>query len=1094
MTTFNLTGPLPSGTVLLEASAGTGKTYTLASLAVRYLAEGAATLSDLLLITFSRMATAELRARVRSRLAEAMDALGEGAGTSKGDEMLALLCNVDTVERQERLARLRTAAADLDAATIATTHEFCQRMLLGLGVLADHDHSPQFVTDPTALVAQATADTYLRSFRAQRAGFPYSSTWGEKVPATRFGGQVVREPAATVVPEDATGVAQARVDFAVAVRDEVEHRKRRQRLFTYDDQLSRLRDALIDPITGQLARARLTSRFTTVLVDEFQDTDPIQWEILSLTFHGHSTLVLIGDPKQAIYGFRGADIGTYQRAATMADQVLALTTNHRTDAVLVQALDQLLAGAELGEGIAVPPVTAAQHSRRVTAPDARHTRPLRIRGVPPTGRELSRTKANQTIIDDVVRQVADLLAADIVVSLGDSSRPLRPHDIAILVRTNRIGQQIARALRGVGQAAAVTGSDSLFSPRGPQTTPVTSWVTLLTALVDPRGQHVRNAAITPFLGWTAQDLANADDADLAALRETVHEWSNLWHTHGLAAVWEAIIAQPTFAARIRAHFDGDRTLADLRQLAIECQRAVHAGVPAASLATWLTDQMLEQPDVHRYLASDAEAVQILTIHRSKGLEFPFVLLPDLALRRPWTARGDETVVFHDQQHRRCVDVGGRSAPGRESRLARHRAEADAEALRDLYVAMTRAQLGVIAWWVPEGSTGESPLHRVLARPSNVRSPAPRYPLDALEIRSDRRLVTFEAFSPDELAQPAASRSLERPAVAPVRTWNRVIDTLWRRTSYSGITAAAHHAVPHTLVRTDEPSELQGGDDGRSLTTEIRRSADAPVSPFLGFPRGAELGNLVHAAFEEVDFSAADLDQELLTVATRACSRSSLSVTASQLASAMKPVLHTPLGALTKGRDLTSFTRTDRLNELSFDLPMADRDSATLKDIAALVEAHLGTDDPLAGYPARLRELDPDNLPLAGVLTGSIDAVLRIRDVNKYLVVDYKTNQLGGPEQYLSNYTPDALAQAMMDSHYPLQALLYSVALHRFLRWRVADYDPTIHLGGVGYLFVRGMGGQSAPGQTGVFSWTPAPELVVGVSHALAGVQRVGGTR
>ncbi|WP_028708653.1 UvrD-helicase domain-containing protein [Propionicicella superfundia] len=1089
LTGFDLTGDLPAGTLLLEASAGTGKTYTLASLAVRYLAEEDVTLRDLLLITFSRMATAELRSRVRARLTEAIAALsgpGRDGGAHLADPVLAHLCEGDPGQLALRLGRLRAAAADFDAATIATTHEFCQRMLFGLGVLADHDPAPRFVADPRALVAETTADVFVRRFADARAPFTYADAWNGRVPAQQFAAAVVREPAAVVAPDDAAGVAGERVDFAREVRGDVERRKLRRRLFTYDDQLIRLRDALCDPVTGPAARSRLAERFRVVLVDEFQDTDPIQWEILSRTFHGHSTLVLIGDPKQAIYGFRGADVGTYQSAAAVADRRAALTTNHRSDAALVAAVDQLVGGAELGAGIVVPPATSAHPARRIAAASPGLARPLRIRGVPPQHRELDRRTANAIIVNDLVAEVAGLLTQDVRLTLDGRQRALRPGDIAVLVRTNAMGKRIGTALREAGIAAAVAGSDSLFESDAAR-----EWLQLLRALAEPRSRRVRTAALTPFLGWTLQELAEADDLRLAALRETVHAWSRVWEAHGTAALWEAVTARPAFAAGARARPDGDRLLTDLRQVAQELELAESRGVRPAGLVDWLVDQMAERPDTRRFLARDDEAVHVLTIHRSKGLEFPLVLLPDLAIRTR-LPRGDETIVFHDEAHRRCVDVGGGGAPGRSARMTAWREEADAETLRDLYVAVTRAQVGVVAWWVPEKTTRESPLHRLLARPPGTMRPARSYDLDDLRVRPDRPAVTFETISP---AEPRVAPRLA-PAAADseglrVRSFDRSIDLAWRRTSYSGLTAAAHEAFAAGDARgweADEPAEAGDPVADTEPEPEPERGDPSPVSPFAGLPRGTEFGTLVHAAFEELDFAAPDLAAELERVTAHLAPRTSVDLSAAALAAALEPVLRTPLGDIADGRSLAAFTRADRLSELSFDLPLDARDSATLRSIADILAAHLGPDDPLAPYPARLRELDPAGLPLRGVLTGSIDAVLRLRPENRFVVVDYKTNQLGGPEQRVSEYDPAALAVAMMDSHYPLQAVFYCVALHRYLRWRLRGYDPATHLGGVGYLFVRGMAGPASDGTTtpGVFAWRPPAAMITALSDALAG--------
>lgn len=1091
MTTLDLTGPLPNGTLVLEASAGTGKTYALCCLAVRYLAEGIVLLPEMLLITFSRTATAELRSRVRDSLTRAIRGLTAflDSGALPADPVEAHLCTGATQDVESRLSRLQTAAADFDAATIATTHEFCQRMLFGLGVLADHDPAPEFVADPRTITREVTADLFLQRFANTAAPFPYSSTWKDRVPAQKFVQKAVAEPAATIVPEGAARAAGERADFARQAREEVEQRKLRQRLFTYDDQLVRLRDALVDDVTGALARARLSERFTVVLVDEFQDTDPIQWQILFHTFHHRSTLVLIGDPKQAIYGFRGADVGTYQAAVQVADDTAALTINYRSDAALVSAIDQLFGGAQVGTEIVVPSVTAAAPDRRIASSDSTFTRPFRIRGTSPRNGPLATKEATSAIISDLVAEASELLTSDVTIATGGAPRPLRPGDIAVLVRTNAMGKRIGTALRAAGIAAAVSGSDSLFG-----TDAATEWLQLLHALMDRRSGLIREAALTSFLGYSLHDLATASDTELSELGETIHAWSQVWHTYGAAALWQAIVARPDFAVRVKARPDGDRMLADLRQVGQELELAESRGMSGVVVVDWLQSQIADRPDTRRNLARDDEAIHVLTIHKAKGLEFPVVLLPDQA-RRTGLPRPDDTLVFHDQQGRRCVDVGGRQAPGREARVTAARVEADAESLREFYVAATRAQVGVVVWWLPEKSTPYSPLHRLLARPAGITLPGMRYELDDIQVRSDRPDLSFEVV---DVAQPRTPRPVPRENGSEnlqIRAFARHIDTTWRRTSYSGLTAAAHElafSLGPIAREADEPGEATSTDD-RPLTDQLPTASDTStsspvVSPFAGLPRGADFGTLVHSAFEELDFAAPDLDAELIDVCTRLTSRSAVALTARQLASALKPVLLTPLGPLSGGRRLADFAHNDRLDELSFDLPLNSRHSATMSTLADLWEAHLPATDPLFPYSDMLRSLSATTPALSGVLTGSIDAVLRLQTENRFLVIDYKTNQLGDDKQLISAYEPKPLAAAMMDNHYPLQALFYCVALHRYLRWRLRGYRPDTHLGGVGYLFVRGMAGSVGPEPSpGVFAWNPPADLVTAVSDALAGV-------
>ncbi|MGH3424720.1 MAG: PD-(D/E)XK nuclease family protein, partial [Nocardioidaceae bacterium] len=312
----------------------------------------------------------------------------------------------------------------------------------------------------------------------------------------------------------------------------------------------------------------------------------------------------------------------------------------------------------------------------------------------------------------------------------------------------------------------------------------------------------------------------------------------------------------------------------------------------------------------------------------------------------------------------------------------------------------------------------------------------------------------------------------------------------------GLTAGLHellHAggvgseaeVPGTVDEPSVEASAAGGDPDPSV-----------VSPMTDLPAGAAFGTLVHALLEEVDFTAPDLRDRLVEQATAADSWRTVGVHADVLADAMTSSLSTPLGPLAYGRRLVDVSPGDRLDELEFELPLLGGDTTTgearVGQIAGLLREHLPAGDPLAAYADDLAVPLLASRELRGFLTGSIDLVLRVHgadDAPRYLVVDYKTNWLGAGETLTAwHYRPDALADAMREAHYPLQALLYSVALHRFLRWRQRGYDPEVHLGGVLYLFLRGMCGPETPVvegvPCGVFSWKPPSALVVALSDLL----------
>ncbi|MDT5358497.1 MAG: exodeoxyribonuclease beta subunit, partial [Mycobacterium sp.] len=372
MERFDLTDPLPveGSTTVLEASAGTGKTFALAGLVTRYVADGAATLDEMLLITFGRAASQELRERVRSQITQAAAAFDDPSLVGDNQLVAHLLKGTDA-ERVARRQRLRDALAGFDAATIATTHQFCQLVLKSLGVAGDSDSGVTLVESLNDLVTEIVDDLYLAHFGQQRD--TPELTYPDALKLAR---EVVNNPATELRPLDPDPDSRAAVcvGFANHVLAELETRKRRMGILGYDDLLTRLAKAL--HAEHSPARLRMHQRWPIVMVDEFQDTDPVQWEVIDRAFSGRSTVILIGDPKQAIYAFRGGDIVTYLRAAETAGAKKTLGTNWRSDGALVDRLQAVLRGAELGDpAIVVHDVEAAHPGTRLAG--APHDDPFR---------------------------------------------------------------------------------------------------------------------------------------------------------------------------------------------------------------------------------------------------------------------------------------------------------------------------------------------------------------------------------------------------------------------------------------------------------------------------------------------------------------------------------------------------------------------------------------------------------------------------------------------------------------------------------------------------------------------------------------------
>ena len=559
MTAFDLGGPLPLGTtVVLQASAGTGKTHAVATLAARAIAEGVVSLDQLMVITFSSASTRELRSRVRQRLTQLADALERAVPGVPLDDPAwqAVATNTPLEVAKERIA---TALVGFDAAMICTTHQFCDRMLAELGILADHDPEAIAVENVDDLVEQAVNDEYLARY-ARTDGVPF-----DHATALRIGKSAVDNPYLTLVPvTGATARGEERRSFASAVRDRVEGRKRQVGLYTFDDMQTRLLEALQHPVVGAAARERVRHQFPLVLVDEFQDTDPVQWEILRASFVSDeptalaTTVVLIGDPKQSIYGFRGAGVHAYLDAVReyVAQE---LSVNRRTTPELVQAVQAVFAGAQLGAAeITVGPVESLVDAHRLDVDGPwRHAMRLRVQ----PGSSIRSSNHSRAVDADLTEDIGRLLASGARLVGRGEDRPLRADDVAVIVTSNRRGRRIHAQLASADIPAVFTGVLSVLTSPAAE-----DWRKLLLAIDRPRQAAVRVAALTDLVGWTLAELVAADEDALAGLTGEIRRWGRLLRTDGVAGLMQVLLAEG-LAARVVQLPDGDRRLTDLRHVA-----------------------------------------------------------------------------------------------------------------------------------------------------------------------------------------------------------------------------------------------------------------------------------------------------------------------------------------------------------------------------------------------------------------------------------------------------------------------------------------------------------------------------------------------
>jgi len=1091
---FELTEyPLPAGTIV-EASAGTGKTYSVAAYVTHALAtDESLRIGNVLVTTYTRNAAAELRDRIRGRLVTTARLL-RSAATEGRDELDAKLLAADPAGRLAVARRLERAVAEFDTATIGTIHSVCARVLRMAGIepggAGDEDVLARTVAEAVndAVVTEAADgrgwdEGRLAELVTAALGDPFIVPWFD--PAGRPSEErEALERAAAIVRRCVTAVQAAM-----------------RATPSFDDLLRLAWEEVRRPERAGLV-AELRRRFRLAIVDEAQDTSRLQWEFFHELFptpagSGPATddgrrLIAVGDPKQAIYGFRGADIAAYLRfaAADGGDRPRrALAINFRSDGPLLTALNEALAGASFGPGIDYQPVMAAEQRDESRLVDLRPVEAIALDDAWAT--DVAARKVHE-LLDRGRFTAAEPAAAGPHVAI-------RPRDICVLVRVNAIGKAIGERLARAGIPAVSTGTASVMEGQLADDLRV-----LFEAMERPgSGSRIRRAAATVFFGHPLTAVGRLGEQAEQQVQERIAGLHGILRSHGIAAVMAAIGADVEMAGRLAAGPEGERHVVDLAHLGELLHDASRGqGCDARAMLEHLTELARRDEKselVSRRVESDEDAVRIMSVHVAKGLEFPCVVVVDDWREKERAPRGP--AVFYAGSERR-LDVGyalsGATAPPATAAVL----AADNEELRRLlYVALTRPKHHLCVIRRTDG--GDGVMQAVIRNPLPLRPAAELPPL------------------PPRWRPVAAESALHgESAVSPLPPGVR---QTYRRTSFSGIVAAAAQAaasehVPPGRGHDEAGAAERGAPDGTEpelggLAASAPVPGDpaglaAPSPPEL--PAGTAFGSAVHEIFERLEFDpAADAATRAAAVAKvvgEVATSQLLRPHHAPLAAMIAATIETPFGGPPNAafRDLTfaDFSAADRLVELDFEMGLASLAAGVkASDVGRLLAVSLPAGDPLTDY-ARSLAGPAFDIPLAGLVNGSIDAVLRLpgrpTDDPLLLIADYKTNRLHrrGDPVPLAAYAPGRLVAAMHDHHYPLQALVYGTAVYRLLRWRLGPLKPEGWdaggcIAGVVYGFTRGMLGPATPvdeagHRYGVFAWVPPPTLWRKLSDLLAG--------
>ncbi|MGS6684737.1 exodeoxyribonuclease V subunit beta [Klebsiella pneumoniae] len=1155
------------GERLIEASAGTGKTFTIAALYLRLLLglggeaayPRAISVEELLVVTFTEAATEELRGRIRSNIHELRIACLRG----ESDNPLYSALLAEIADKDDAAKTLLLAERQMDEAAVFTIHGFCQRMLSLNAFESGMLFEQQLIEDESRLRYQACADFWRRhcypltrdiaavihdvwkgprdllksldrwlqgeapqlksppapnetlaerhqqiiaridslkqQWREQvgeiegvlensgldRRKFNRGNQgkWMEKVNAwaqeetlsyqlpdalekfaqsfllerTKAGGEPPVHPLFSAV-ESLLASSLTLTDLVLAramveIRDAVAREKRRRGELGFDDMLSRLDEALRGD-SGETLASAIRQRFPVAMIDEFQDTDPQQYRIFRRIWRRQpeTALLLIGDPKQAIYAFRGADIFTYMKARGDVAAHYTLDTNWRSSPGMVGSVNRLFSLSDnpfMFHEIPFLPVKAAAKNKglRFTV-DAADVPAMNVWLMP--GDTVGSGDYQTFMAQLCATQIRDWLSAGqrgrALLWRGETSRPVQASDITVLVRNRLEAAQVREALQTLGiPSVYLSNRDSVF-----ETLEAQELLWLLQAVLAPERENtLRSALATSMFGLTALDIENLNQDEQAwdALVEEFSEYRQIWRQRGVMPMLRALMTARHIAENLLATRGGERRLTDILHISELLQEAASQLESEHALVRWLA-QHIAEPDSNAAsqqmrLESDKHLVQIVTIHKSKGLEYPLVWLPFIA-----RFRKQDQAFYHDRETFAAVLDLGQD----EASLELAEAERLAEDLRLLYVALTRAvwhcSLGVAP--LSSRKSGNSDFHlsalgRLLQAGEAMDAAGLAARLAdfchgdiALQIPGELDLTPWQA--PAATIPRLSARELQR----------RIADD-WRVTSYSGLQQHGFSGGQDLLPRLDV--------DAAGVGEVVEEPQLTPHQ----FPRGAAPGTFLHSLFEELDFTQPVPEGWM-------AEKLQLSGFDAQWA----PVLTDWLGGVLKTRlpgpdiALNQLAARDKQVEMAFYLPIAQLLTAERLDALIRQYAPLSADTP----PLDFRQV-------RGMLKGFIDLVFRHE--GRYYLLDYKSNWLGEDREA---YTRPAMEQAMRAHRYDLQYQLYSLALHRYLRHRLADYDYDRHFGGVIYLFLRGMDGQE--GGQGIFTTRPVRPLIDDLDQLFAG--------
>jgi exodeoxyribonuclease V beta subunit len=1164
---------LEKGVSLLEASAGTGKTYTLARIFLRLIAEEGVAINKILTVTFTTAATEELRDRIRTLLVETYQSLLNEPAMDE-DSVLQRLRNPSGqgVTKEDCIRRLRLAIACFDEAMISTIHGFCNRLLVENSFETQTLFESQLNPTPNEMIAEAVREYWRDKFSGgdpllncaassqmvnpdgmvdfintlpKTQDFEFGFLGNEEVSSVeellvshyrelknswidgkaayieyvtnclgknarikknctqyvRMFDQIFRDNQLTVtgvkllgdvcstklrplkdfqnepIPEfcqqadlfcvilEKFGRA-IRVDCVSFVEKKVADWKEKSGVMSFDDLLGLTANAVADEgRSGESLRFGLRQSFDAALIDEFQDTDPVQFEIFRRVFGntGKHWLFLIGDPKQSIYRFRGADLEAYFHFAHKTNaKKYSLDTNYRTSTPLVEAVNAFFSQVEdpflhkeLPFSKVKPDPGGQADKTKIYSEGNIPQDPLVVREIK-WKKQLNANEARSIIRTDMANEIHQLLAKGEI-----GGEKIRLGDIAILVRSNTDAVNIWKYFRQRGLPCVVFTDVSLF-----ESSEAKELLWVLEGIVDSKNEKaIRRALATGLLGQTSKDFnrwqTQPEEWDLWVSK--FKQYFQLWRKKGIFFALNEVLVDTNAISRNLGRSDGERRVTNLLHLAeVLHQATAENPLSPSSLVIWLRTKIKEKntssDDYQLRLESDSEAIQILTIHKSKGLEYPIVFLPSLSFP---SGKKNSFFKYHREDGKLMIDSTSTAKPEAKN-LGSH--EEEEEDARILYVAVTRSASRCYLYHAPVKISANTKLPAQVRIMNSLSSGNQGVSGNILAEVNDRNVISEPVNKwMEEISVGIQYREIENSPEIDLSSDtedNLNVKTPLRREVWD----SERKIFGSNLVESFSGLTKQVGFDGKDLDGLVfdefsrgfnKSGEDASI---FTFPAGANAGNLMHDIFENLEFTDSSTWENLVSEKLFEHKFDP----SKWMSVVLKMVDNVMSCELPRGIRLNGIHKSDRLAEMEFYFPLSP---GFLPDLAG----HLPKDCILRKYLSSLNRNDFNKIEEKGYLKGLIDLIFRGNGM--YQVLDWKSNLLS--DRY-DGFAGPQMEKEMLSHHYVLQYHLYVVALNKFLESKIDDYSYENNFGGVYYLFVRGM---QVGSNSGIFYDLPSVETI-----------------